>query len=307
MKVPMPGPLVALVAVAGALAAVASAAGVFLRGNLSTEVFTTARGERVNILTNGVYRFNGEAVAAEGIGWDIVTLLLVVPALFVVLPSLLRGSSRAVLFVTGLLAYFVYQYAEYSMFLAYGPLFLLYVATFATSLTGIALLVSRLDFTELVASMDERFPRRAVTAFGAFVVVLLIGMWLPLIGRSFDQVVVPELNGATTLVVQAFDLGLLVPLGLFTAVTAWRRHPAGYILGAILAVKAAAMGAGIAAMLIVEAMVTGVVQLVPMALFATISLASVVLSARVFGSIGARPDVPASRPIDRLAGRAAHG
>lgn len=307
MKPSVPRPLVALVALAGALAAIASAAGVFLRGDLATEVFTTVRGEEVDVLTGGIYRFNGEAVAAEGVGWDIVTLFLVVPALCVTLPALRRGSTRALLFATGVLAYFLYQYAEYAMFLAYGPLFLLYVATFATSITGIAMLVSRLDLSALAAGVDTRFPRRAVTVFGAFVAILLTGMWLPLIARSFGQAVVPELDGATTLVVQAFDLGFLVPLGLFTAVTAWRRLPVGYVLGAILVVKGAAMGAGIAAMLIVEALVTDVVQLVPIILFAAISLASIALGWRVYGSIDALPRPAGSPTIGGMAQRVAHG
>jgi hypothetical protein len=307
MKPTMPGPLVALVALAGSLAAVASAAGVFLRGDLATESFTTVRGEVVDLLTGGIYRFNGEAVAAEGVGWDLVTLFLVVPAVFIAMPALRRGSTRALLFSTGVLAYFLYQYAEYSMFLAYGPLFLLYVATFATSLAGIALLVSRLDLATLAAGVDARFPRRAVTAFGVFMAVLLAGMWLPLIARSYGQAVVPELDGATTLVVQAFDLGFLVPLGLFTAVTVWRRLPVGYVLGPVIVVKGAAMGAGIAAMLVVEALVTDVVQVVPIVLFAAISLVCVALGWRVFGSIDSLPHLAGAPTIAGMAHRGAHG
>lgn len=307
MKPTVPWPLVAFVALAGSLAAIASAAGVFLRGDLATEVFTTVRGEEVDVLAGGIYRFNGEAVAAEGVGWDLVTLFLVVPALFIALPALRRGSTRAILFSTGVLAYFLYQYAEYSMFLAYGPLFLLYVATFATNLTGIALLASRLDLAAVAAGVDARFPRRAVTAFGVFVAILLAGMWLPLIARSVGQVVVPELDGATTLVVQAFDLGFLVPLGLFSAATAWRRMPVGYVLGAILVVKGAAMGAGIAAMLIVEALVTDVLQIVPIVLFAAISLVSIALAWRVYGSIDALPHLAGSPTVGGMAHRTAHG
>ncbi len=290
-------PVVGLVALTGFLAAVASAGGVFLRGDLATRVFTTVRGEDVDILTGGIYRFNGEAVAAEGIGWDGVTLFLVVPILYVSLPALLGGSIRALLLATGILAYFLYQYAEYAMFLAYGPLFLLYVATFALSLSGIAILLAHIDLRALADGVGARFPRRAAAGFGLFMAILLAGMWLPLIARSYGQAVVPELDGATTLVVQAFDLGLLVPLGLFTAVTVWRRMPVGYVLAAVVVVKGAAMGAGIAAMLVVEALVTDVLQIVPIALFATISLVSVVLGVRVFAALGAdRPAAETTLP-----------
>lgn len=297
------GWVVALVALTGALAAVASGAGVFFRGDLATQVFRTVRGEDAEILTGGIYRFNGEAVAAEGVGWDIVTLFIVVPALLLALPALRRGSVRALLFATGVLAYFLYQYAEYAMFLAFGPLFPLYVAIFALSLSAMAILLSHLDLGALADAVDGRFPRRAAASFGVFMAVLLAGMWLPLIARSVGQTVVPELDGATTLVVQAFDLGFLVPLGIFTAVTVWRRLPVGYVLAAVVVVKGAAMGAGIAAMLVVEYLVTGVLQIVPIVLFAVVSLVCVALAVRVYGSIGGSAPVARTRTTGRLAGR----
>jgi hypothetical protein len=297
---------VGLVALAGFLAAIASASGVFLRGDLTTQAFTTVRGESVDVLTGGIYRYNGEAVAAEGVGWDLVTLLVVVPALVLCLPSLARGSMRALLFGSGVLAYFLYQYAEYSMFLAYGPLFLLYVATFAVSLSGIAVLLFGLDLSVLANGISDRYPRRGVAAFGAFMAILLAGMWLPMIVQTIGQPVVEQLDGATTLVVQAFDLGFLVPLGIATAVTAWRGLPVGYVLGAIVVIKGAAMGAGIAAMLIVEAVVTDVLQIVPVALFALISLVSIALAIRVYGSIDPNVRQAEARARGAMAQRPVH-
>jgi hypothetical protein len=278
--------IVGLVALIGGLVALAAAAGVFLRGDLATAPFTTVRGDVVDVLTGGIYRFNGEAVAAEGVGWDLVTLCVVVPVLLLTLPALARSSTRALLLTCGILTYFLYQYAEYAMFLAFGPLFLLYVAIFALSLSGLAVLLGRLDLATLAASVSGPFPRRGAAGFGAFMAILLAGMWLPLVLRSAGDTQVPALGAATTLVVQAFDLGFLVPLGIFTAVTVWRRLPVGYVLAAIVVVKGAAMGAGIAAMLVVEARVTGVLQLPPILLFAAISATAVVLGFRVYRSIG---------------------
>ncbi|HEX6867518.1 MAG TPA: hypothetical protein VF119_01875, partial [Candidatus Limnocylindrales bacterium] len=283
------------------------AAGVFLRGDLATVAYTTVRGDTVEMLTGGIYRFNGESIAAEGIGWDLVTLLGVVPALLVSLPGLRRGSTRAVLFVIGLLAYFSYQYAEYAMALAYGPLFLVYVATFALSLSALGLILGGLDLERIAASVDERFPRRGATGFGILMAVLLTGMWLPLVARSATAASVPELNGGTTLVVQAFDLGFLVPLGLLTAVAAWRRLAVGYVLAPLVLVKGAAMGAAIAAMLVVEAIVTGVVQPVPIAVFAGVSVVSIVIGVRVFASVGVLPHLAGTPTTGSMAHRVATG
>ena len=289
MRRTQPWPLVGTVAVTGLLAGAASVAGVFLRGDLATLPFTTVRGDTVDTLVAGVYRYNGQAVAAEGVGWDAVTLFLVVPGLFLLLPALRRGSVRATLAVMGILAYLLYQFVEYATLLAYGPLFLVYVAIFGVSLTGLALLGSRIDLDELAATTSARFPRRAMVAFGLFMAVLLMAMWLPLIARTFGAASVPALEGATTFVVQVFDLGLLVPLGLLTAATVHRRMPIGYVLAAITIVKGTTMGAAIAAMLVVEGLATGVTQVVPIALFAGISVVAATLAVRVFRAVGAGP------------------
>ena len=288
--------LVGLVALTAALVTVAAGAGVLLRGDLITVPFTTARGDVVEVLRDGIYRFNGEAMAAEGIGWDLVTLFVVVPALVLTLPSLARGAARAYLLTVGLLAYLLYQYAEYAMALAYGPLFLVYVAIAALSVSLLGVLVSRLDLAVFAAAIDPgRFPRRGAAAFGGFMAVLLAGMWLPLIGRTFTAEGVPELAGGTTLVVQAFDLAFLVPLGILSAVAAWRRTPIGYVLATVVAVKGTAMGAAIAAMLVVEGFVTGVVQVVPIVGFAGIAALAGALAVRILGSVPGSAAAPTVR------------
>jgi len=278
--------IVALVALIGGLAALAGAAGVLLRGDLATTLFTTVRGERVDVLTGGIYRYNGLNIASEGVGWDAVTLFLVVPALALSLPALWRESTRAKLFLVGILAYFLYQYAEYAFTLAYGPLFLLYVAIFALSLSAIALLVSTVDLGELAASVTPRFPHRAVVGLGLFMAGLLALMWLPLIVRTAGGEVQDVLYGGTTLVVQAFDLGFLVPLGLFTAATVHRRLPVGFLLASVVVVKAVAMATAIFAMLVFEFVATGELAVAPMVVFALTALGSAALGVRVYGSIG---------------------
>ena len=300
-------PVALVLALVAGLVAVASGAGVFLRGDLATTPFTTVRGDVVDSLIGGAYRFNGKSIASEGIGWDLVTLFLVVPALLVVLPAVARGSLRASLFATGILVYFLYQYGEYATFLAYGPLFVVYVSIIGLSVTGLGLLIGRLDLPALPDRFDATFPRRAVTGFGLYMAILLAMLWLPLLARTFGATQVAELDGGTTLVVQAFDLGLLVPLGLFTAWTVWHRRPVGYLLASIVVVKGMAMGAGIAAMLIVEAITTELAQPVPIVLFLATAFVSGLIAWRVYRSIdgtavagvgiGMGASTPSARPV----------
>ena len=97
------------------------------------------------------------------------------------------------------------------------------------------------------------------------------------------------LYGGTTLVVQAFDLGFLVPLGLFTAVTVYRRLPVGYLLSAVVIVKGASIALGIMAMLFVEWLATGEPQLPPILVFSLTALAGFAIAVRIYRGIEAEP------------------
>jgi hypothetical protein len=294
--------LALLVAILGAIGA---ACGVFLRGDLATAPFTTVRGEIVDTVTDGLYRFNGLAVAAEGVGWDAVTLLLVVPALLLVLPGAWRGGLRARLLLAGLLVYFVYQGLEYAMFLAFGPLFPVYVGTFAVAGSALAVLASTFDLGALAGAVDAgRFPRRAVAGLGVFMALLLTGMWLPMVLSNLTAAVVEPLDGATTLVVQALDLGFLVPLGLFTAVLVLRRAPVGFLLASMIVVKAVAMATAIVAMLLVEAAETGELLLPPIVIFALTAAVSAWIGWRAFRAVDAHAVVLA--PASASASAAGH-
>jgi hypothetical protein len=281
--------LVGVVGLTGVLAAIASAAGILLRGDLATTQLATVRGDTVEYLAGGVYRFNGINVASEGIGWDLVTLLVIVPVLALTMPSLWHGALRGKLLVAGLLLYFLYQYAEYAMALAYGPLFPAYVAIIALSVSSLALLLSDVDVATLPDHFGPSFPRRAMVAFGLYMAALLAGMWLPLVARTFTETTVAELYGGTTLVVQAFDLGFLVPLGLFTAVTVYRRLPVGHLLSAVVVVKGASIALGIVAMLVVEWLTTRESQLPPILIFSVTTVACLAIAVRIYRGIDAEP------------------
>ena len=150
--------VVVLGGIVAALAALTSAAGVSLRGDLATTEFVTVRGEVVQVVSEGIYRFNAEGIVAEGVGWDLVTLFVIVPATLVSLALMWRGSLRATLVTAGLLAYFCYQSAEYAVFWAYGPLYPAYVATLALSVSALGLLVYGLDADALQRAHRALLP-----------------------------------------------------------------------------------------------------------------------------------------------------
>ena len=262
-------------------------------------------------MTDGIYRFNAEGIVAEGIGWDIVTLLLVVPATLVALAFARRGSMRATLAAAGLLGYLCYQSAQYAVFWALGPLYPLYVATLALSVSALGLLLYGLDTDQLRVRPGPVFPRRSVVGYGVAVVVLLLGLWLRVVVNTWGAVTVAQLEGAATLVVPAFDLGLLVPLAVFATLAVHRALPIGYVLGSIVLVKGAAMGAAIVAMLTVEAIVADELALPPLVVFLVMAGVGLVIGARAILSLEdmrpQRAGVRGCRPPQRSCGRGRHG
>ena len=202
-----------------------SAAGVFLRGSGAAVEVVSPRGERYPMATDGVYAWNAQRVVAEGVGWDLFTLAVVVPALLLATPLLARGSFRGRLLALGLLAYLFYQYLMYAVTWAFGPLFLPFVAVYAASLAAIVAVASSLARDGVAGRFDDGYPRRGMAVLCFLLAAALVAMWLARIAAGLrGDLAGAMLLGQTTMVVQALDLGLVVPLAVLTGVLCWRRH-----------------------------------------------------------------------------------
>lgn len=286
MDRPAPRPLLALCTAIALLAGVAAAAGVFLRGDGSTARAVSIRGEPFEYVTTGVYAYNPVRVVAEGVGWDYVTLLLAVPALLLVVPALARGRLRGKLLALGLLSYFFYQYLMYAVFWALGPLFPAFIALFAAAMAALAWLVATIDLAELPRRFTARFPRRGTAIFSFVVAGLLVAMWSKRIHAGLTgDLAGAGLFGMPTLTVQALDLGVVVPLAVFTGAALRRARPIGYLLAPLFAIKGVTMSAAICAMLLSAWAVEGRLELVPFTIFAAACLAAGALAWRMFASV----------------------
>jgi hypothetical protein len=268
------------------LVGVAAAVGVFLRGDGAGVELVSPRGETYIMVTDGIYRFNGQRVVAEGVGWDIFTLFIAVPAMLFVLPLVARGSLRGRLFAIGLLAYFFYQYLMYALTWALGPLLLLFIPIYTLSFAAALWMATTISIADLAGQATEHFPRRGMAVLCGFMAFLLLGMWLPMIMAGlrgdFEQ---GPLFGQTTMVVQVMDLGMIAPLAIFTAVALWRRWPVGILLGTIFVVKAVAMSAAITAMLISAWMVEGSPEVAFLSIFIAAAALSIWLGVRMYRSL----------------------
>jgi hypothetical protein len=202
-----------------------------------------------------LYRDNTLVTAAFR-GNDLITLVVAVPGLIVATLMARRGSARAQLIWMGLLAYMLYNYVFYLYGAAFNRFFLLYVALVALSLTALIVSVANLDVQAISQTFHPRTPVRWISGYMLLFALLLGGMWIAM-SLSFvitRQVPTPiTQTGHPTGVVFATDLTLLVPGLLAGGLLLWRRRSWGFVLSAIMLIKACTYGPALIVMSIFAA------------------------------------------------------
>ncbi len=160
------------------LALVAAGIGLFWQDGGTSFSFTTLHGQIVQIYGQGLYRYDIPITAVGFKAADAVTLVLAIPLL--VLFSLLyqRGSLKGGLLLTGVFAYFLYNYGSMAIGAAYNTLFLVYVALFSASLFGLVLSLMSFNMQTLPTHFSKQLPRRGIGMFLIVSGVLLLLVWL---------------------------------------------------------------------------------------------------------------------------------
>jgi hypothetical protein len=268
------------------LALLAAGAGIFWPRPGSASEVTTLHGETFELFGRGLYRYDTVSYAAQAIGQDAATLLVGIPLLFIGLLLARKGLLRGELLLVGGLGYMLYTYTSYSFLSAYNEFFLVYVALFSLSLFAFIVALSSMDTERVARSVSGKMPRRAIAVFLLFIATFLSLAWL---GRILPPLLAgtppPGLEAYTTLVIQALDLGIIVPASVITAVLLWKKQPWGYTLTSVLLVKALMMGAALVAMIVGQILAGVDVGLIESAIFTGIALAALAFNILLFRNI----------------------
>jgi hypothetical protein len=207
----------------------------------------------VGVITPSIYR-DAPAVLPQAFGQDVVTLVCGVPLLLIATAATWRGSLSGRMLWLGALGYMAYAYGTYALWARWNPLFLVYVALFGLSLYGVALGLVRTDAARVhAAAVTGRAPARLVAGYLAVTALLVSALWLTEELRALVRHEVPatlvQLETATN-VIHVFDLGVVMPAFVITAVLLVRRRPWGSVLAGVLLVKAGAIGLAVLAMIV---------------------------------------------------------
>jgi hypothetical protein len=200
------------------------------------------------IYGHGLYSYDTVSSAAQAKANDLVTLVLGLPLLMLSTWLAFRSSLRGQLLLTGTLGFFLYTYVSMAFLAAFNPLFLVYTALYSLSLFAFVLSMMSYDLDALPGRFSERLPRGWIAgllfAIGGFLLLAWLGRILPPVLRGQT----PLLENATTMVIQAMDLGLILPLAVLSGFLLLRRSAWGYLLASVALMKGMTMGIAVSAM-----------------------------------------------------------
>ena len=266
------------------LTLVAAGAGLW-PGDGQSYPLTNFRGEQVTINARGLYYWDTVSTAAQAQANDLVMLVIGLPVLAISFYLTLRGSLRGRLLLTGTLAFILYTYITMCFGAAYNELFLVYVALFSLSLFAFILSLMSFDLKTLPAHFSEKLPRRGIAALLFFAAAFLSLAWLGRIAPTILQDTIPALDNATSMFIQAMDLGIIVPLCVLSGVLLLRRSPWGYLLASVSMMKFLTIGLAVSAMGLNMVRVGVPTSPVELAIFPSITLVNAVMAIALLRSI----------------------
>ena len=269
-----------LIPLIGILALVAAGTGLFYQTDGQPYPFTSLRDEGVMIYNQGLYKYETISSAAQAKANDLVTLVLGLPLLAVSTWLAFRGSLRGRLLLTGTLGFFLYTYVSLAFLVSFNAFFLVYTALYSLSLFAFILSMMSFDLETLPEKFSERLPRGWIAGLLFLIGAFLLLAWLRRILPPILQDQTPLLENATTMVIQAMDLGLILPLAVLAGILLLRRSAWGYLLASVALMKGMTMGIAVSAMginMILQGAPQGTEALIPFLVFTLLMLIMAVI------------------------------
>lgn len=212
------------------ISAIASLVGIFSSSGPGQRTIESVRDQTVMLYGQGLYQDMSADVAIQGIAQDWITLLLGIPMLLAGLYFARKGSLRGRLVLSGTIGYFLVTYLFYMTMAMYNQMFLAYIVLLGLSFFALALTLFSYDLEQLRKS----FTNERVFKFAGYFLmsnsILIAMLWLSIILPAFIKGVVPnQVEHYTTLIVQGFDLGLILPICFVSGWLAVRKNIYGYL------------------------------------------------------------------------------
>ena len=257
---------------------ICSALPLVTKSGLAEKTVISTFGETVTLYGKGLYARNSVSSAVQAIAQDMVTLILIVPGMIAALLMIRKERMIGKFLLTGLFGYMLYTYMSYAFLMFYNDLFLLYVANMTLSFYGFVLCVMMLLDDIKIERLKSDMPTKGLRIFliisGVMIFFMWIGRIVPTIGKDIAPV---GLDNCTTLVIQAMDMGIIVPACFVIAYLLKIKHKLGFILGPVIIVKAVTLVTAVLAMAICMKILGVEVETASFLIFGPICIVSYIL------------------------------
>ncbi|AGK54241.1 hypothetical protein [Bacillus sp. 1NLA3E] len=281
-----------------ALSIIASSYGAFSSQGPGEHEFTSLQGLTVSIYGKGLYKNDSVDMAVQARAQDVITLVLGVPLLLVSLYLFRKDSLKGRLLLAGTLGYFLYTYVDYTFYAMYNSFFLLFVALMSLSFFAFILTMMSFNLKALSAAFTQKLPVKFIAGVLLFLGAVVGLMWLArIVPPIFQGKPNLGLQHYTTLVVQALDLGILLPTSVIASVLLIKRNPFGYLLSTILIVKMITLLSALTAMIIGQAIAGIHMSVVEMSIFPLFNLITIVSIVLILKNINENGYNDVSAPI----------
>lgn len=213
------------------ISSIAAGFGIFSDFGSGVFDYESIRGKTIEIYGKGIYQHMSADVAVQGIAQDYITLFAAIPLLIISLIGYRRKSIKAHFLLAGTLGYFLVTYLFYMTMGMYSIMFLPYALLLGLTFFGFFLAMKQLGSFNITEIFAPDTPYRFVGWFLIINSVLIALLWFGVIVPPLiDGTVYPvELNHYTTLIVQGFDLGLLLPICFVAGILLIRNQVDGYL------------------------------------------------------------------------------
>lgn len=210
---------------------IATTNGIFTGDGPGQYEHQSIRGEKIVIFGKGLYQHMSADVAIQGIAQDYITLFAGVPLLLVSLFLARNKSLRGLLILAGITAYFLVTYLFYTAMAMYNKMFLTYVFLLGASFFAFIQIVLSIDKKHLIENIKSEKVLRNAGIFLIINALMVALLWLGIvIPPLLDGSIIPQpVQHYTTLIVQGFDLGILLPSAFLIGYSALKKNLLGYL------------------------------------------------------------------------------
>jgi hypothetical protein len=144
--------------------------------------------------------------------------------------------------------------------------------------------ISSPELKEIEKHFKQKFPRKYIGTVIIVMGILLCMLWLGTIFQSFGKA--PSvLEHYSTLVIQAMDLGFVVPVAILSGILLLRNKSLGYLLSSVIIIKGATLLLAVVMMIIFMILAGVSVSMVEILLFSIFAVFFITNSLIIFKNV----------------------